>query len=146
MASCVSYNDQFVWMANRRFDAMIEFLLTVATESAGTSEERAMVEKLREASRAFFPGYDLHLEREFPTVEERKFWARCFYNLARAIFLRKVGNQETDFWQSSAIADAYVIARFLTQAVREVEQSWYPATDDALRSEEFYGKLSNIRV
>lgn len=125
---------------------MVEFLLVIATESAKTPDERAMIERFRETSHAFFPGYDLHIEREFPTLDERKFWARCFYNLARAIFLRKVGNQQTDFWQSSAIADAFVIARFLTQAVREVEHSWYPPTDDWLRSEEFYGKLTNIRI
>ena len=125
---------------------MIEFLLAVATESANTPDEHAMVERFREASRAFFPGYDLHIEREFPTLEERKFWARCFFNLARAIFLRKIGSHETDFWLSSAIANAFVIACFLTQAVREAEHGWYPATEDALRSEEFYGKLMNIRI
>jgi len=146
MASSISYKDQFIWMANRNFSGMVDFLLVIAPETATTPEERILIERFREATKAFFPGYSFKIEREFSSLEERKFWCRCFYNLARAIFLRKVGNQENDFWQSIAIGEAFVVARFLTESVREMERNWSPTTDDSLRAEEFYGKLSNIKI
>lgn len=146
MSSRVSYQDQFLWMSNREFDSMMDFLLEVGTESAVAPDERAMVARLSEARSGFFSGYGFDLEKEFPTVEERKFWARCFHNLARAIFLRKVGNQEADCWQSAAIANAHFMARFLTQAVGEVEPRWCPVTDDGLSEKEYFDRLTSIRL
>ena len=105
-----------------------------------------MVAKLRTASEACFPGYSFDLCKEFPSLAERKFWARCFHDLARAIFLRRIGKQDTDCWQTGTIALCYLIGRLLTQAVREVEDQWYPETEDALLTEAFYGKLTNIKL
>jgi hypothetical protein len=146
MASCISYKEQFIWVSNQRFAALIEFAIQIGEQTATTPDERAAVARLRKAGEAFYPGYDFHLDREFITLDERKFWARCFHDVARAIFLRQVGEHDTEFWQSGAIGDAYLIGRLLTQAVREVEQGWSPTTQDSLLAEEFYGRLTNIRL
>ena len=71
MATCISYKDQFVWVSNRRFSALIDFTIELGGRIAKTDEERAIVGKLRTASDAFYPGYDFHLDTEFTSLAER---------------------------------------------------------------------------
>lgn len=146
MASCISYQDQFFYVSNQRFHSLIEFGLEVGQRSAETDVERSHVAGLRERSTAFYPGYDLAIEQEFPTRDDRKFWARVFFDLAHLIFTREIGNQDVAFWQYSAVGDAYLLGRMITRSVQEEEQAWYPKTLASVEADAFYQKGVNVRL
>ena len=146
MASCVSYKEQFIYVSNQRFGTLIELALEVGQKTAESDTDRAFVACLREKNESFFPGFDFAMETEFPSLEERKFWARVFYDLSYKIFRREIGNQDVSFWQYSAIGDAYLIGRILTKSVQEQELAWHPRTLATLESEIFYSGGVNVRL
>jgi hypothetical protein len=146
MASRISYQDQFFYVSNMRFSSLIDFALEVGQKSAETDIEKTYISKLKEGSNAFYPGYDFAIEREFPSRDERKFWARIFFNLAHLVFCREIGNQETTFWQFSAIGDAYLFGRMITRSIQEEEQGWHPKTLSSIEADAFYQKGVNVRL
>jgi hypothetical protein len=146
MSSCISYQDQFFYVSNQRFRSLIEFGLEVGQRCAETEVERSYVSGLRGRSSAFFPGYDLAIEQEFPLRDERKFWARVFFDLAHLIFRREIGNQDITFWQYSAVGDAYLLGRMITRSVQEEETGWHPKTLASVEADAFFHKGVNVRL
>jgi len=146
MASAIKYHDQFFYVSNQRFSSLIEFGLEVAEKAAETDAERSYVAKLRERFAGFYPGYDLAIEREFPSRDERKFWARVFFDLAHLIFRREVGNHEVTFWQYSAVGDAYLLGRMITRSVQEEELGWHPKTMASIEADAFHQKGVNVKL
>ncbi|HWA26887.1 MAG TPA: hypothetical protein VG734_14605 [Lacunisphaera sp.] len=145
MSSRLSYRDQFFYVSNSVFFRLIEFALEVGEKTAGTDAEKSYVAALRERCESFYPGCDLAIESEFPSRDERKFWARVFFDLAYLIFRREVGNQETTIWQYSSLGDAYLLARMITRSVQEEELGWHPQTMSSLEAEA-YQKGLNVRL
>ena len=137
MSSEISYKGQSVWVSNRRLSTLTTFALQVGGESAQSDVEREWVNKLRKFDEQAWPGIDFDLEERFPSLEEKKFWARIYQDIARRIFLRQLGNQEVTFWQSSAIGDAYAIARMLTRAVQEVDRAWHATSENHQEGDAF---------
>ena len=127
MSSSIYYENETLWVSNARFRTLIEFALEVGQKSAASPEEKAFVQKLREENDTIlFNGCDFDLNERFATVASRKFWAKVFFEIGRQIFLRQIGNQEIDTWQTSAICDAHSIGRILVRAVQKGEMGWYP--------------------
>lgn len=60
----------------------------------------------------------------FPNIESRRFWCRVFFDVARRIFRRELGNRDVGFWQTSCICDAITIGRMLLQAAKDIEPKW----------------------
>jgi hypothetical protein len=146
LASDITLKDQYLWVSNRRLSALLAFAIQVGAEASATEAERGWVEKLRTFEDQAWPGLGLDLEAQFPTVEEKKYWARVFHDVARRIFLRQLGNHEVTYWQSSAIGDAYVTARLLTRAVQEVEHAWHPSTENTREADAPDAGQINIRL
>ncbi len=146
MASAISYQDQFFYVSNQRFGLLIEFGLEVGEKSAETDAEKSYVAALRERNNAFYPGYDLAIEEEFPSRDERKFWSRVFFDLAYLIFRREIGSHDATFWQYSAVGDAYLLARIITRSVQEEELGWHPKTLASIEADAFYEKGINVRL
>jgi hypothetical protein len=144
LASDISLGDQFLWVSNQRLGSLIDFAIELATQRARDHEFVHRLRKFRDEE--YFPGCSFDLAARFPTLEERKFWAACFHDVARRIFLRLLGNHEVSFWQASAIGDAYVVARMLTRSVQETELGWHPATEDAAEAEAYRSGGVNLRA
>lgn len=130
MSTCIQYGEQQVWVSNQRLSSLLAFALQVATAQVHAEQEQLWLDKLRQFDAQRWPGIDFDLDEQFPDVEEKKFWARVYHDVARRIFLRQLGNYEFTFWQSSAIGDAHAIARMLTQSVCQVELGWHAETED----------------
>ena len=132
MSSAILIGEQYLNVANRRLFSLVVFALQVGGEVARTDEERGYVARLKnwdELER--YPGCDFDLGKRFPTLGEKKFWAGCFFTVARRIFRREIGDQAVQTWQPSAIGDAYVTARMLVRAVQEeTGTSWQPGVED----------------
>ncbi len=146
MASRISYHDQFFHVSNSRFDTLIEFAIEVGERTAISDGERSYILSLKERKDAFYPGYDLAIESEFSSKEERKFLARVFYDLTHLIFLRQIGNQDAIIWQHSAIGDAYLLGRMKTRSVQDEEQAWHPKGIAAVEAEVYFQKGVNVRL
>ena len=146
MASNITLKSQFLWVSNQRLFALVAFALTVGGETARSDAERGWVEKLRKFEEQVWPGVGFDLDERFPDVAEKKYWARVYHDVARRIFLRRLGDHEVTYWQSSAIGDAYVIARMLTRAVQEVETAWHPETEDNREGNEYHEGQINLRA
>jgi hypothetical protein len=146
MAIDITLNDQFLWVSNMSFLTLLDFANDVGESIAGDADERAFVARLRQfgASPDAQIGFDL--ADRFPTISEKKWWARVFSLVARRIYLRQLGNQEDQAWQPSAIGDAYVVARMLTRAVQEVELAWHPVLEDPRESEAFASGGIRVRL
>jgi hypothetical protein len=115
-------NDCLLYVSNARLSTLIEFALQVAAEQ-GTGIE--LVAKLRQFWNEAFPGINFDLKERFPTLEEQKFWATCFFEVGQRIFLRRLGNQAVESWQASAITDAHTIARELLSQVQAADPDWW---------------------
>ena len=128
MSSSISSGEQYLNVANQRLHSLTAFALQVGADVARTDEERGYVAKLQDwDERERYPGCDFNLNERFPSLNEKKFWARCFFTVARRIFLREIGHQAVQTWQHSAIGDAYVTARMLVRTVQEeTGTSWQP--------------------
>jgi hypothetical protein len=146
MASRISYHDQFFYVSNQRFDLLIAFGIEVGQRTAESEEERSYLTGLEGRKATFYPGYDLAIETEFPSRDERKFWARVFFDLAHLVFSRQIGNQENSFWQYSAVGDAYLLGRMITRSVQEEELAWHPKTIASVEADAFYKKGVNVRL
>jgi hypothetical protein len=147
MSSDISYRGQYFWVANRRLSTLIAFALEVGKRTVGSQEEIEFVQRLRQENHeVLFPGCGFDLEERFPSVTAKKFWARVFFDVARDVFLRRLGNHEIDFWQASAICDAVLVARLLTCAVREAEPQWFPHSKDVQAAEEFEIGRLNVQL
>jgi hypothetical protein len=145
VSSSISLKEQFLDVSNQRLSTLIAFALQLGGETARLDAEREWVEKLRQFEEEAWPGIGFDLDKRFPSVEEKKFWARVFDDVARRIFLRQLGNHDVTFWQSSAIGDAYVISRMLTRAVQEVELAWHPGTENTEEGAVYRGRI-NVRM
>lgn len=146
MGSAIKYHDQFFYVSNQRFYTLIEFGLEVGERAAQTEAERSYVSELRERSAGFWLGYDLAIESEFPSQDERQFWACVYFDVAYLIFRREIGNHDVTFWQYSAIGDAYLMARMITRSVQEEELAWHPKTMASIEAEVFHEKGVNVKL
>ena len=130
MAGCISLGGQFLFVSNTRLSALVAFALEVGAEQARTDVQRGSVTTLRAFEENAWPGIDFDLDERFPGLDEKKFWAAVFGEVARRIFLRQLGDQSVTVWQPSAIGDAHVVSRMLTRAVQEIEIGWHPGVDE----------------
>lgn len=144
MASDISIGEQHLWVANRRLSSLIAFVLEVAVDAATTEHEKKFVAKLKHWNeKEHWPGCGFDLHERFPTVDEKKFWSRCFCKVARRIFRREIGNQDIQFWQCGVIGDAYITARMLTRSVqKETETSWHPDTEGKADAQKYYDRIN----
>jgi hypothetical protein len=131
LSSDIAWKDQFLWVSNAQLFTLVELALQVGNEIARSEAERGSVGRLRQFYQRAYPGIGFDLDERFPSLDEKKFWARVFHDVARRIFLRQLGNHDVTSWQSSAIGTAYVAARMLTRAVHEIEQAWHPDTENS---------------
>ena len=145
MSTDISLGDQFVWVSNGRFSTLIAFAIQVGGDAARSDDQRCYVDRLQQFEERAWPGIGFDLAKHFPEVAEKKWWAGVFHDVARRIFLRRVGNHETTCWQSSAIGDAYIVARILISAVQAVEIAWHPDTEDTREGAALSDGWINVR-
>jgi hypothetical protein len=143
----ISLKDQYIWVSNRRFSTLLEFVHQVGADRAGTEEERRSVERLRRfVDEEAWPGISFGMDKHFDAVAEKKFWAIVFQDIDQRISLRQIGHHDVTIWQSTAIGDAYVIERLLTRAVQEVEPARRPDTENAREEGDYLPGRINVRL
>lgn len=130
MAGFIYYKEDTITFNNRQFSSTMRFVTEVA-EKMAKENEIEYVKKMKEKTvENYFPGLCIDIGEDIPTIDEKKFWARMFYETAREIFERKIGIHEYYFWQSQRIYQIYGTGDLITKAVREIESRWIPDIRD----------------
>jgi hypothetical protein len=130
MAAAFECGRQYFYVANMRFAAIMDGALEISAELANNELQTASINRLKNWNNEAFPGKDIDLEKQFPTVDEQKFWSQVFESLAWRVFHRKWGNQETQMWQVGFIYCCHQIALMLTGLVWRTDRLWYPEPAD----------------
>lgn len=129
MAGFIYFKNHQIIFNNSQFKSTITFVSKVAREMALESEIK-FVEKMEFNVENYWPGMCFDIETDFPELDEKKFWAKIFFETAREIFERNIGIQDYFFWQTQRIYQIYGAGKIFEKAVREVESNWMPNIRD----------------
>ncbi|MCE5229890.1 hypothetical protein LLG95_09875 [bacterium] len=125
----------------------LDWAIEVAEKTARNDRERNYtVEFKKRYEETYFPGKDFHVEEEIPSIDERKFWARVFFDTMLAIYNRELGNATNTCWQTTAIGIIYIVARMITQSVRDVEPHWRPEPACRVDEQIYTGGGMNVQL
>ena len=143
MAGWIDYKEGSIAFNNRQFSSTMRFVTDVAQKMA-KGHELSFVHKMKEEMvDNYYPGMCITIEKDFPKIEERKFWARMFFETAREIFERKIGIQDYSFWQSERIYQIYGAGNLFAKAVRDDEPKWIPDIRDYSEFDEWANNRNN---
>ncbi|MCE5229889.1 hypothetical protein LLG95_09870 [bacterium] len=129
MPRCFRFEDRFFYVSSRRFADLLVYGVFVALKTANDDRERAWANRLRESIPDLCQRDALTLETDFLSVDERKFWARVFDDLAYLAFRHEIGADDPGFNDYTAVADASLLAFFTLASVPWQEKDdWHPQT------------------
>lgn len=130
MAGFIYFKENEIVFNNSQFRNTITFASEIARKMS-TESETKYVEKMEQNVENYYPGMSFDIETDFPELEEKKFWAKIFYETAREIFERKIGIQDYFFWQTQRIYQIYGTGNIFEEAVKEIEPKWIPDIRDS---------------
>ncbi len=118
MAVQMSSGDQHLFVSSTRMGSLVGLGLEVAEQLMATDEERAATAALRsDDEMGRWTWDDFAIERVFPDLAVRAFFARVFEELAQRMYRREIGDHTSrQDWQASFIGDAYWLARMCRDA------------------------------
>jgi hypothetical protein len=119
------YNSGHLHVPNRVARGLIEFAIDTARsyeDATSNPEETRRITDWYEEQ--FFDGMLIDIAELFPDIASRRFWCRAFFDAARRVFRRELGNQDVSFWQTEYICNAVIVGRLLLQAAEDIEPKW----------------------
>jgi len=125
----MSLGDQHLFVSNTRMGSLVGLGLEVAEQLMTTDEERAATATLRtDDEEGRWTWDDFAIDRVFPDLAIRAFFARVFDELAQRMYRREIGDHTSrQDWQASFIGDACWLARMCRESVRREEAALPPA-------------------
>jgi len=125
----MSLGDQHLFVSNTRMGSLVGLGLEVAEQLMTTDEERAATATLRtDDEEGRWTWDDFAIDRVFPDLAIRAFFARVFDELAQRMYRREIGDHTSrQDWQASFIGDACWLARMCRESVRRGEAAPPPA-------------------
>jgi hypothetical protein len=110
---------------NREARGLIEFAIDTARsyeDATSNDEEIWRIDDWYE--KQFYDGMIIDIAELAPDVASRRFWCRAFFDVARRVFRRELGNREVSFWHIRYICNAVIVGRMLLQAARDIDPKW----------------------
>ena len=132
MGCFIVYKDDSIMYNNHQFYSSFK----MAIEYANGLEESVVSPYLEKMSELIEYRHHIQIEKDF-NIDESKFWAKIFHDVARKIFEKKIGVHEYNFWQTSRIFQLYGTGNLFEKAVREVESNWISDSIDNREYEEY---------
>ena len=148
MGAIISLGDRWIKISNGACSKAFDDAITVAEQYAATDTEREYVSRLKYERQGFYAGYCPDFEALFPTVEERKFWTRCFLDAGRWLHEGRLenppgGGSSPAMW----IFNTHWMADLLRELVRRDDRHWSPDDrDTVLRAEQRERDLEAYRI
>ena len=95
------YNPGHLHIPNREARGIIEFAIDTARSYGEATSKAEEVQRIAEwYEEQFFDGMGIDVAELFPDVASRRFWCRVFFDVARRVFRRELGNRDVSFWQT----------------------------------------------
>jgi len=140
MASQISFGPEEVLMNNMQFAGLVDFSIEHAERSVA-AQNRSILDRMKALRELCWPGRGIDIAEDIPLIDDQKFWCEQFFDLARAIFDRSIGDHTHSFWQAGYIHRAMGVAYLFQRAVRTVDERWSP---DCLDYREFDRVVNRI--
>ena len=120
------------FVSTSRLFTLVDFALQIGRATAKQDNQHSYVNAFWQWRQTAAKNAPLDLDERFPSLDQKKFWAVVFRNVARRIYLRELGDHTVSHWQSRAITDAVNIARLLADEVHSEEPGWFFETEDEI--------------
>lgn len=120
------------FVSTSRLFTLVDFALQIGRAAAKQDSQHSYVNAFWQWRQSAPKNAPLELDERFPSLDQKKFWAVVFRNVARRIYRRELGDHSVSHWQSRAITDAVNIARLLADEVHAEEPGWFFETEDEI--------------
>jgi hypothetical protein len=119
------YNPGHLHVQNREARGLIEFAIDTARAYEEASSDAGEIRRISAwYENQFWDGMGVDVAELFPDIASRRFWCRVFFDVARRVFRRELGNRDVCFWQANYIGNAVIVGRMLLQAAKDVDPKW----------------------
>jgi hypothetical protein len=148
MGAIISLGDRWIKISNGACSKAFDDAIFVGESQATTEIEKEYLLRLKYERMGFYSGYCPDLEGLFPTLEERKFWARCFLDAGRWLYEGRLenppgGGASPAIW----IFHTYWFAELLRELIRRDDRNWpIDDLDTVLRAEQRDRELDEYRI
>jgi hypothetical protein len=119
------YNPGHLHVQNREARGLIKFAIDTARsyeDATNNAELIRYIDYLYYDYNCYL--MDINVAELFPDITSRRFWCRVFFDVARRVFRRELGNRDASFWQTKYICNAVVVGRMLLQAAKDINPKW----------------------
>ena len=119
------YNPGHLRIQNREARGLIEFAIDTARSYEVAASDDAEIRRVSDWYEAeFWDGMQVNFAELFPDIASRRFWCRAFFDTARRVFRRELGNRDVSFWQARYLCNAGILGRMLLQAAKDIDPEW----------------------
>lgn len=119
------YNPGCLHIQNREARGLIEFAIDTARSYGEAASDAGEIKRISDwYGDQFWDGMAIDVATLFPDIGSRRFWCRVFFDLARRVFRRELGNSDVSFWQAKYIGNAVIVGRMLLQAAKDLDAKW----------------------
>jgi hypothetical protein len=148
MGAIISLNNRWIKISNGSCEKVFDDAITVAKHHASSDVEIGYLARLEDQRKGFFTGYCPDLDALFPSVAEKKFWVRCFYDAGRWLHEGRLenppgGGSSPAMW----IFNTYWCAELLCELIGREDRDWTLNDEDTLlRAKERERYLEAYRI
>jgi hypothetical protein len=127
MSATITLDERWIDLSNASLDQLFADVIMVGKELAQTELEREYVQRLTEV----YPGFSPDLGGLFPTLDEKKFWANCFFEASRWHCVGRI-----QCWPDSGVSQArwvfqtYWCADALSRFIYRHDRTWRRSDTD----------------
>jgi hypothetical protein len=132
MGAIVSLDNRWIKISNGACEKAFDDAILVAKHRANSAAENEYISRLEYERKGFYPGYCPDLDGLFPTLEEKKFWIRCFYDAGRWLHEGQLenppgGGSSPAMW----IFHTYWFGELLRELIRREDREWILNDEDS---------------
>jgi hypothetical protein len=133
VGATISLGNRWIRISNGSCEKLFDDAIAVATAYVTTEVEAAYVARMCAQREKFYPGYSPDFETLFPTLEEKKFWIRCFYDAGRWLHQGRLenppgGGASPAMW----IFHTYWCAQLLRELINREDRGWVCNDEDSV--------------
>ena len=141
MSAVVGIGEKFIIMSNSSWIGVIGDALLVAQSYSLSPIELKFIESLQQETEGFFPGYCPEFDSLFKSIEEKKFWCKCFRDVGRWLCLGKISHDYDDTSPAQRIFHTHWCAELLSDLIRKEDITWIVDDEDGLIRQRNFAKL-----
>jgi len=133
MGAIISIDKRWIKISNGSCAKMFDDAITLAKHHARSPLENEYISRLEYERKGFYAGYCPDFDGLFPSLDEKKFWLRCFYDAGRWLCDGRLENPPN--CESSPalwIFHTYWCGDLIRELIRREDRDWIQDDEDSL--------------